>query len=281
MITRCWAAIATSAIATASTFAGAPSADTMVARANIQRTQRKIGRVRLCRFIRHSLGDGGTQDRSIHPRTPNVFGVGYGSTPERIRGTLSKLRGRGGEGVEISRNMRQASVRSFRGQSLPQPKLEKNAISPKTWYWPIFRSAKFEPAASQNDPAEIERNWSLKFLQFLEDFSGVYPPGGRRGGKLGRSDWVRLGQNDSRAAEGERVGISLNTGQASVASRHAQSRSVTPNKCRAESAAPKAVPPNPECCSPENIRGSGFNSALQRKPDIRILPHFWGGVGLP
>jgi len=66
----------------------------------------------------------------------------------------------------------------FRSQSLLQDKLEKKGTSPKTWYWPIFRSAKFEPPASQNDPAEIGRNRSRKFLQFLENFSGVYPPGG-------------------------------------------------------------------------------------------------------
>jgi len=66
----------------------------------------------------------------------------------------------------------------FRGQSLLQHKLEKNGISPKTWYRPIFQIEKFNMAANQNDPAEIERNWSRKFLQFLENFSGVYPPGG-------------------------------------------------------------------------------------------------------
>jgi len=74
----------------------------------------------------------------------------------------------------------QASARSLRGQSLLQDKLEKNGISPKTWCWPIFQIGKFEPAANQIDPAEIERNQSRKFLQFLENFSEVYPPG-RRG----------------------------------------------------------------------------------------------------
>jgi len=54
--------------------------------------------------------------------------------------------------------------RSFRGQSLLQHKLEKNGTSPKTWCWPIFRIGKFEPAVSQNDPAEIGRNRSGKFL---------------------------------------------------------------------------------------------------------------------
>jgi len=67
----------------------------------------------------------------------------------------------------------------FRGQHLLQHKLEKNGISPKTWWWPIFQIGKFELAASQNDPAEIERNRAPKFLQFLENFSGVYPTGGR------------------------------------------------------------------------------------------------------
>jgi len=66
----------------------------------------------------------------------------------------------------------------FRGQSLLQYKLEKKGTSPKTWYWPIFQIGKFDMAANQNDPGEIERNRSRKFLQFLENFSGVYPPGG-------------------------------------------------------------------------------------------------------
>jgi hypothetical protein len=62
--------------------------------------------------------------------------------------------------------------RLFRGQDLLLDKLEKNGSSPKTWYRTIFRSAKFEPAENQNDPAEIDRKRSLKFLQFLENFSG-------------------------------------------------------------------------------------------------------------
>jgi len=113
------------------------------------------GGVRLCRTLNRSI---------------------WGSTESHP--TLSKLRGRGGHGVEISRNTGHASVRLWHGQSLLQHKLENNGISPKTWCWPIFRSAKFEPPASQNDPAEIGRNRSRKFLQFLENFSGGYPPGG-------------------------------------------------------------------------------------------------------
>ena len=130
--------------------------------------------------------------------------------------TVSKPRGRGGEGVEISRNMGQASVRLFRGQSLLQYKLEKNGISPKTWYWPIFRSAKFEPAASQNYPAEIKRDRALKFLQFLENFSGVYPPGGE-GASAPSAECRIIVMKIAR----------LKTWPASVASRCAQSRSVT------------------------------------------------------
>ena len=59
-----------------------------------------------------------------------------------------------------------------RGQHLLLDKVEKNRISPKTWYWAVFQIGKFEMAANQNDPAETERNRSLKFLQFLENFSG-------------------------------------------------------------------------------------------------------------
>ena len=78
-----------------------------------------------------------------------------------------------------------------RGQLLLQGKVEKNGSSPKTWYRGFFQIGKFEPSENQNDPAENKRNRSLKFLQFLENFSGVYPPGGE-GGMLAPSP-VRYG----------------------------------------------------------------------------------------
>src|ERR1700728_3193241 len=61
-------------------------------------------------------------------------------------------------------------------------KVEKNGTSPKTWYWAIFGSAKVEAVEIQNDPDEIEHNRSLKFLQFLENFSGggIWGGGGRK-----------------------------------------------------------------------------------------------------
>jgi len=71
-------------------------------------------------------------------------------------------------GFRISGEVR-TSVQPFFGKSLLQDKLEKNGISLKTWSWPIFQIGKFELAASQNDPAEIERNRAMKFLQFLEN----------------------------------------------------------------------------------------------------------------
>jgi hypothetical protein len=76
--------------------------------------------------------------------------------------------------------------RLFRGQSLLSGKLEKNGTSPKTWYRAILRPAKLEPAAHQNDPNEIERKPSRKFLQFLENFSWVYTP--RGAGKMLNSE---------------------------------------------------------------------------------------------
>jgi len=147
---------------TASAFAATASADNAATAgcAKTQRAEGKLGRV---------------------PRTPNTFG---GRTPDRSWGRQSftlpcQKFGRGGEGAEISRNTGPASVRSLRGQHLLQHKLEKNGISPKIWYWPIFQIGKFELPANKDDPAEIERNWSLKFLQFLENFSGGIPTGGR------------------------------------------------------------------------------------------------------
>jgi hypothetical protein len=173
-----------------------------VGRANTQRAERKIGRVRLRRTVNRSI---------------------WGSTESHP--TVSKLRGRGGHGADISHYTWQASVRSLRGQSLLQDKLEKKGTSPKIWYWTIFRSGKFESAASQNDPVEIGRNWSRKFLQFLENFSGVYPPGGEGSAPrwLVRSDWVRVGQTDSRVAGDARI-PKRQPPSRSVAVSHAQSR---------------------------------------------------------
>jgi hypothetical protein len=68
--------------------------------------------------------------------------------------------------------------RVFRGQDLLPDKLEKKGISPKTWYWAIFRPGKLELAANQKDRVENERNRTLKFLQFLENFSGGVYTGG-------------------------------------------------------------------------------------------------------
>jgi hypothetical protein len=62
-------------------------------------------------------------------------------------------------------------------------KLEKNGTSPKTWYRAIFQIGKFEMVANQNDPAEIGRKRSRKFLQFLENFSGDIYTGGSRNAK--------------------------------------------------------------------------------------------------
>ena len=58
------------------------------------------------------------------------------------------------------------------GQLLLQGKVEKNRISPKTWYWGFFQTGKLERSKNQNDAVENERNRSLKFLQFPEKFSG-------------------------------------------------------------------------------------------------------------
>ncbi len=66
---------------------------------------------------------------------------------------------------------------SFSGQELLQDKLEKKGTSPKTWYWALFQTRRAEVVTNQNDPAENERNRRSKFLQFLENFSGVYPWG--------------------------------------------------------------------------------------------------------
>jgi hypothetical protein len=70
----------------------------------------------------------------------------------------------------------------FGGQFILWDKVEKNGFSPKTWYRAIFRVGKFELAANQNDPPKNERNQTLKFLQFLENFSGgiLSPRGGPR-----------------------------------------------------------------------------------------------------
>jgi len=62
--------------------------------------------------------------------------------------------------------------RVVRGQYLLLDKVEKNRTSPKTWYRAIFRLGKFERAANQNITTKTGRNRSLKFLQFLENFSG-------------------------------------------------------------------------------------------------------------
>ena len=58
------------------------------------------------------------------------------------------------------------------GQLLLQGKVEKNRVSPRTWHCGFFQTGKFKPSESQNYAVENERNRSLKFLQFLEKFSG-------------------------------------------------------------------------------------------------------------
>jgi len=86
-------------------------------------------------------------------------------------------------GVGTTSNSRHAFriFRVVRGHPLLLDKVEKNRISPKTWYWAILQIGKFETAAHQNDPAEIEPNRSLKSLQFLENFSrgDIYRGGGK------------------------------------------------------------------------------------------------------
>jgi len=71
--------------------------------------------------------------------------------------------------------------RVFRDQGLLPGKLEKNRTSPKSWYCAFFQSGKIELVENQNDRPQIETKRRLKFLQFLENFSGVYPPGGGAG----------------------------------------------------------------------------------------------------
>ncbi len=65
------------------------------------------------------------------------------------------------------------------GRGIPhlQDKLKKKGASPKTWYRTFVQIATFEAVANQKDPVENERSRSLKFLQFLENFSGGYPWG--------------------------------------------------------------------------------------------------------
>jgi hypothetical protein len=71
------------------------------------------------------------------------------------------------------------SRRAFRTVQLLLDKVEKKRTSPKTWYRAVFQAGKCEAVENQKDPGENECNQSLKFFQFLENFSGVYPPGGR------------------------------------------------------------------------------------------------------
>jgi hypothetical protein len=58
------------------------------------------------------------------------------------------------------------------GQLVLQGKVEKNRVSPRTWHCGFFQTGKFKPSESQNYAVENERNRGLKFLQFLEKFSG-------------------------------------------------------------------------------------------------------------
>jgi hypothetical protein len=62
------------------------------------------------------------------------------------------------------------------GQEILANQVEKNGLSPKTWYCAIFQMKKLETFANQNDAPESGRNRSRKFLRFLENFSGVYIP---------------------------------------------------------------------------------------------------------
>jgi hypothetical protein len=72
-------------------------------------------------------------------------------------------------------------------------KVEKNRVSPKTWYRDFFQIGKFESAANQNDPVEIEHNRGRKFLQFLENFSGrdIY----RGGVEVGSAELITRKEN--------------------------------------------------------------------------------------
>ena len=136
----------------------------------------------------------GEKDRNMNESAVPPMAIAGGSAFARLFPSLrqaepppSPQRLRRTRGWTSRRDQRHAECRSVRSQCPLQHKfqsrthsgLEKNGTSPITWYWPIFRSTKSEPAASQDDPAEIERNQSWKFLQFLENFSGVYPTGGR------------------------------------------------------------------------------------------------------
>jgi hypothetical protein len=98
----------------------------------------------------------------------------------------------GSKGIATTNHAEYANTDAFavpsfpvvRGQHLLLDKLEKKRISPKTWYRAIFRARKLELAANQKDRAENKRNRSLKFLQFLENFSG----GGVWGGGAGNAE---------------------------------------------------------------------------------------------
>ena len=57
-------------------------------------------------------------------------------------------------------------------------KVEKKRVSRRTWYWAFIQRLKLQRAALQDLATQMGRDWSGKFLQFLENFSGVYPRGG-------------------------------------------------------------------------------------------------------
>jgi hypothetical protein len=101
------------------------------------------------------------------------------ATIEMMQAGFGWPSGNGCTFAEHWRNESRAQRRPHRCKFLLQHKLEKKGTSPKTWYWAVFQVGKFEMAENQNDPAEIDPNRSLNFLQFLENFSGGYiPPGG-------------------------------------------------------------------------------------------------------
>jgi hypothetical protein len=62
------------------------------------------------------------------------------------------------------------------GREILANQMEKNRNSRRMWYCAIFQMRKLETSANQSDAAEMERNGSLKFLGFPENFSGGYIP---------------------------------------------------------------------------------------------------------